>query len=161
MGEEPSSDVFAARREKLQALRADGIEPFPHEFDGVEPIAAVRLRHGSLEPGEETSVSHRVAGRLAARRGQGKMAFLDLIDRSGRIQLQARVHELGDEGTRLGFGQRQAVVGWVEQQRRGVRGVQVVIEHAVQGGVARLRHWLPGGAAVAAKREPLAPVTVG
>ncbi len=43
-------------------------------------------------------MSHRVAGRLAARRGQGKMAFLDLVDRSGRIQLQARVDDLGDDG---------------------------------------------------------------
>jgi lysyl-tRNA synthetase class 2 len=50
-----------------------------------------------LAAGDETSVSHRVAGRLAARRGQGKMAFLDLVDRSGRIQLQARVDELGPE----------------------------------------------------------------
>ncbi len=39
----------------------------------------------------------RVAGRLHARRGQGKMAFLDLDDRSGRIQLQARRDVLGDE----------------------------------------------------------------
>ncbi len=96
VGEEPS-DVFAARRRKLESLRAAGIEPFPHEFDRVEPIAAVRAQHASLTPGEETTVAHRVAGRLAARRGQGKMAFLDLIDRSGRIQLQARVDELGPE----------------------------------------------------------------
>jgi lysyl-tRNA synthetase class 2 len=97
VGEEPH-DVFAARRQKLEALRADGVEPFPHEFDGVEPIAAVRLAHGGLAPGDETESRHRVAGRLAARRGQGKMAFLDLVDRSGRIQLQARVDELGAGG---------------------------------------------------------------
>jgi lysyl-tRNA synthetase, class II len=97
VGDEPS-DVFAARRLKLDALRAAGVEPFPHEFGGVEPIAAVRARHASLAAGEETSDSHRIAGRLAARRGQGKMAFLDLVDRSGRIQLQARVDELGAEG---------------------------------------------------------------
>ena len=51
----------------------------------------------SWSRGEETDGSHRVAGRLAARRGQGKMAFLDLVDRSGRIQLQARVDVLGAE----------------------------------------------------------------
>ena len=96
-GEEPA-DVFAARRQKLDSLRAAGVEPFPHDYDGVEPIAAVRAAHEGLSAGDETDVAHRVAGRLAARRGQGKMAFLDLVDRSGRIQLQARVDELGPEG---------------------------------------------------------------
>ncbi len=95
-----SDELLAARRAKLDALRAAGIEPFPHQFAGAEPVARVREAHGNLQPGEETDSSHRVAGRLAARRGQGKMAFLDLVDRSGRIQLQARVDELGEE--RLG-----------------------------------------------------------
>jgi lysyl-tRNA synthetase class 2 len=99
MGEEPSGpvDLLAERRRKLQALRAAGVDPFPHEFEGVEPIATVRDAHADLKPGDETQVSHRVAGRLAARRGQGKMAFLDLVDRSGRIQLQARADVLGPE----------------------------------------------------------------
>jgi hypothetical protein len=97
-GEEPApSDLLAARRAKLESLRSAGIDPFPHEFDGVEPVGAVRTAHERLADGEETSVSHRVAGRLAARRGQGKMAFLDLVDRSGRIQLQARLDVLGEE----------------------------------------------------------------
>jgi lysyl-tRNA synthetase class 2 len=74
------------------------VDPFPHEFDGVEPIASVREAHASLQPGDETTVAHRVAGRLAARRGQGKMAFLDIVDRSARIQLQARVDDLGSAG---------------------------------------------------------------
>jgi lysyl-tRNA synthetase class 2 len=106
VGDEPagSSDLFAARREKLQSLRDAGVDPFPHEFDGVEPIADVRARHAGLQAGDETTVEHRVAGRLAARRGQGKMAFLDLVDRSGRIQLQARVDELGPEGMELLLG---------------------------------------------------------
>jgi lysyl-tRNA synthetase class 2 len=100
--ESQSEDVFAVRRRKLEALRAEGVEPFPHEFRGVEPIAAVREQHASLEPGTETDSTYRVAGRIVARRGQGKMAFLDLSDRSGRIQLQARVDELGEDGmTRL------------------------------------------------------------
>jgi lysyl-tRNA synthetase class 2 len=90
--------VFATRRRKLEALRAAGLDPFPHEFAGVEPIASVRKAHASLQPGEETTVAHRVAGRLAARRGQGKMAFLDIVDRSGRIQLQARIDDLGADG---------------------------------------------------------------
>jgi lysyl-tRNA synthetase, class II len=97
-------DVFAARRQKLADLRAAGVEPFPHSFPGVETVGAVRERHGGLRAGEETAVHHRLAGRLAARRGQGKMAFLDLVDRSGRIQLQARVDELGPERMELLLG---------------------------------------------------------
>jgi lysyl-tRNA synthetase class 2 len=96
-GEPALPEVLAGRRRKLDALRAEGIDPFPPEFDGVVPIAAVRAAHADLAPGEETEARHRVAGRLAARRGQGKMAFLDLVDRSGRIQLQARLDVLGPE----------------------------------------------------------------
>jgi lysyl-tRNA synthetase class 2 len=92
-----ADELLAVRRAKLDRLRADGIDPFPHEFPGVEPIAGVLAAHDALEAGEETSVEHRVAGRLAARRGQGKMAFLDLVDRSGRLQLMARQNALGPE----------------------------------------------------------------
>src|SRR5436309_14035916 len=107
MGDEraASSELLAARRAKLEALRGAGIDPFPHRFERAEPIAEVRASHETLTAGEETTAVHRVAGRLAARRGQGKMAFLDLVDRSGRIQLQARVDELGEAGMEqlLGF----------------------------------------------------------
>jgi len=122
LGEEPA-DVFAVRRQKLEDLRAAGVEPFPHQFDGVEPIASVRRAHERLAPGEEASVRHRVAGRLAARRGQGRMAFLDLVDRSGKIQLQARVDELGAEGMErllgLDLGDLIGVEGTAFRSRRG------------------------------------------
>ncbi len=122
MGEEPV-DVFAARRQKLDALRAAGVEPYPWEFGGVEPVAAILAAHDSLGSGEETEAEHRVAGRLAARRGQGKMAFLDLADRSGRIQLQARVDELGGEGMAslldLDLGDLVGVDGVAFRSRRG------------------------------------------
>ncbi len=125
MADEPSfaSDVFADRRRKLEALRQAGVDPFPHEFDAVEPIAAVREAHTGLAPGDETDAAHRIAGRLAARRGQGKMAFLDLVDRSGRIQLQARVDELGEVGMErlLSFdlGDLLGVDGVAFMSRRG------------------------------------------
>jgi lysyl-tRNA synthetase class 2 len=94
-------DLLAARRAKLERLRADGIEPFPHQFSGVEAIADVLAQHAALAAGEETEVTHRLAGRISARRDSGRAAFLDLVDRSGRIQLLARVNELGAEGFEL------------------------------------------------------------
>ena len=121
--EEEQLDVFAARRHKLQALREAGVEPFPQAFSGVEPIASVREQHDALQDGQETDVCHRVAGRLAARRGQGKMAFLDLVDRSDRIQLQARVDELGAERMEalldLDLGDLIGIDGTAFSSRRG------------------------------------------
>ena len=84
------SEILAARRRKLEELRAAGVDPFPHEFAGVVPITRAREGHDGLEPGGETDTRVRVAGRLAAKRGQGKAIFADLVDRSGRIQLLGR-----------------------------------------------------------------------
>jgi lysyl-tRNA synthetase class 2 len=89
--------VLAERREKLERLRESGVEPFPHDFDGRVDIATVREAHGDLPDGEETDDAYRVAGRVAARRGQGKAAFIDLVDGTGRIQVLARVDALGAE----------------------------------------------------------------
>jgi lysyl-tRNA synthetase class 2 len=95
--EAEQNELLRVRRAKLDQLRADGIDPFPPSYPGVVPTADVRAAHEGLEAGAETDATYRVAGRLTQRRGQGKMAFLDLVDRSGRIQLQARLDVLGDE----------------------------------------------------------------
>ncbi len=95
--EHGASDVLAERREKLERLRGQGVDPFPHTFERREEIVDVRAAHEGLGAGEETDARHRVAGRIAARRGHGGSAFLDLRDRSGQIQLQARADVLGDE----------------------------------------------------------------
>jgi lysyl-tRNA synthetase class 2 len=89
------SDLLAERREKLERLRSEGIEAFPHDFDGRTPIAEVRAAHEGLAAGEDTDASYRVAGRLVARRGHGKSAFLDLEDGTGRIQLHSQADLLG------------------------------------------------------------------
>jgi lysyl-tRNA synthetase class 2 len=122
-------ELLAARRAKLARLREAGIEPFPHAFAGVEPIDSVLTRHEGLAAGEETSVAHRVAGRLAARREAGRAAFLDLVDRSGRIQLHARVDELGEEGfarlVGLDLGDLIGVDGVAIRTRRGELSLRV------------------------------------
>ena len=91
------SDVLKDRREKLGRIRDAGIEPFPHEFSDREEIGEVRAAHTGLAPGAETDSRHRVAGRIAARRGHGKACFIDLRDGSGQIQLHAREDLLGPE----------------------------------------------------------------
>jgi lysyl-tRNA synthetase class 2 len=121
--------VLADRRDKLESLRAQDLDPFPHTFAGVEPIAAVKAPHEELEPGAETDVRARVAGRLAARRGQGKNAFLDVIDRSGRMQLHARVDVLGEAAfgrvLSLDLGDIVGADGTVFRTRRGELSLRV------------------------------------
>ena len=87
------------------------------------PIERVRAAHEGLEPGEETAAAYRVAGRLAARRGHGGAAFLDLVDRSGRLQLHARRDVLGDESfdrlVSLDLGDLIGVDGTAFKSKRG------------------------------------------
>jgi lysyl-tRNA synthetase class 2 len=90
-------ELIAERRAKATRLREAGEELTPYSYPGVEPIAAVRSAYERLQTGEETDDAHRIAGRIHARRGGGKAAFLDLVDRGGRIQLHARADVLGQE----------------------------------------------------------------
>src|SRR6478752_61165 len=124
-----ADDLLAQRRAKLDRLREQGIDPFPHAFEGVESIASVRDRHAGLEAGAETEARHRLAGRLHARRGQGGMAFLDLDDRSGRIQLQAKRDLLGEERMdlllELDLGDIVGIDGVVFMSRRGELTIRV------------------------------------
>jgi lysyl-tRNA synthetase class 2 len=126
---EESTELLATRRRKLEALREAGIDPFPHSFPGVTPIAEVKAPHEGLEPGAETDVRVRVAGRLHARRGGGKAAFLDLDDRSGRIQLHATVDLLGRESLdrllNVDLGDLIGADGTVFKTRRGELSVKI------------------------------------
>jgi lysyl-tRNA synthetase, class II len=118
-----SDELVDQRRRKLAALRDEGVEPFPHSYAGVVPISSIRSHWDQLQAGEESDARARVAGRLAARRGQGKAAFLDLVDRSGRLQLHARADVLGRESldrlVSLDLGDLLGAEGTVFRTRRG------------------------------------------
>src|SRR5947209_10453990 len=90
-------ELMAERRAKADRLRQSDPDAFPYAFPGVEAIESILEAYAHLADGEETEDSHRVAGRVTARRGAGKAAFLDLLDRTGKIQLHARVDVLGAE----------------------------------------------------------------
>ena len=114
--------IIAERREKLARLREGGVEPFPHDFPDRVEIASVRAKHEGLGAGEETEASYRVAGRIAANRDMGKVAFLDLVDASGRIQLQSRSADLGEGHealTGLDLGDIVGIEGTTFKSRRG------------------------------------------
>ena len=108
------------RRAKLERLREQGVDPFPHEFPGVVATSAVV---DDLEPGQETDRAYRVAGRMVARRDQGGAAFIDLADREGKLQLHAKRDVLGEESfdrlVSLDIGDLIGVDGTAFKTRRG------------------------------------------
>lgn len=90
--------VLKARREKLEALKAAGINPFAYSYDRQHSTAdALALLPPELEHGTEEGANVRVAGRIVAWRAHGKTVFAHLADSSGRIQLYFRKDQLGDE----------------------------------------------------------------
>jgi lysyl-tRNA synthetase class 2 len=89
----------------------------PKRFPDRDEIAAVRAEAERLEPGTEANESRRLAGRVMARRGHGKLVFLDLVDRSGRIQLLCDTSRTGEIDFDL--GDVVGVTGRPAQSRRG------------------------------------------
>ncbi len=88
MGEE---ELVALRKQKLERLRAAGIDPYPARFQpSHSAAAAVQRLEGGGEGAEVT-----VAGRVTALRNMGKAAFLDLRDGSGRIQVYVKQESVG------------------------------------------------------------------
>ncbi len=116
------------RRLKLDGFRASGVDPYPHDFPDRTEISAVRTQHDSLEAGAETDEVCRIAGRLTARREMGKQAFLDLRDGTGKLQVQARVDELGQEEfdsiVSLDLGDILGVEGTIFVSKRGELSVR-------------------------------------
>jgi lysyl-tRNA synthetase, class II len=74
----------------------------PKRFPDRDEAAAVRAEAERLEPGGESKERRRLAGRVLARRGHGKLVFLDLVDRSGRIQLLCSEDRAGPVDVDLG-----------------------------------------------------------
>jgi lysyl-tRNA synthetase class 2 len=89
----------------------------PKRFPGRDEIAAVRAEAEPLEAGAEAPDQRRLAGRVMARRDMGKLVFLDLVDRSGRIQLLCPLARTGEVDVHL--GDVVGVVGHPTMSRRG------------------------------------------
>jgi lysyl-tRNA synthetase, class II len=90
--------VVADRLQKLDALRARGLEPYAYAYDpthaAADAVAAYEAREAAEGAGA-TGERVRVAGRMVSRRVMGKSTFAHLADRSGRVQLYFRVNDLG------------------------------------------------------------------
>ena len=91
--EMPLSDQVIVRREKLENLRAEGLDPFQQtKYDTTSDSVTIKNNFEAME-----GQTVRLAGRLMSKRGMGKVSFCDLQDSEGRIQLFVKIDELGVE----------------------------------------------------------------
>lgn len=93
------NDQQAARRAKMEDLRRQGIDPFGQAYEQSDHVADLRARCGSMtaEELEEADITVSAAGRILAKRRMGKLGFVTLLDRSGRIQVIINQRIVGDE----------------------------------------------------------------
>jgi lysyl-tRNA synthetase class 2 len=89
----------------------------PKRFPDRSEITDVRVATEQVEAGAELDETRRLAGRVMARREMGKIVFLDLVDRSGRLQLMCDTGRIGEVEVHL--GDVVGVAGRPAKSRRG------------------------------------------
>jgi lysyl-tRNA synthetase, class II len=126
--EAPAQDVLTVRREKLERLRARGIEPFALRFDRDATAAELAERYAGLEPGASSGDVVRVAGRLVGLREHGKLSFGVLQDGAADVQLFLAEESLGSDAYSgledLDLGDWLGAEGEVVRTKRGELSVR-------------------------------------
>ena len=122
-------DPVEVRRAKRQALIDAGRDPYGHAFTATHTVAQLDEQYAYLEDGQDTEDKVAIAGRVMAKRVQGKVAFLELMDSTGTIQLFCRINALGEEAfdelKDLDVGDWIAAFGTMMRTRRGQVSVAV------------------------------------
>lgn len=119
-----NSDQREARINKLKKWREQGVNPYGSRYDRTNLIGEITERYEELE-----GQTVRLAGRLIAKRDQGKACFGNISDQSGTVQLYTKVDLLGETDYRnfveLDLGDILGVTGKVFKTHRGQISVQV------------------------------------
>ena len=128
--QEELSEILRVRREKLDALRQGGNDPFTitkFPVDGY--AAAVKEQFSAIAPEEETGHVVTLGGRMMSKRVMGKASFADLRDSSGDIQLYVRRDLIGDENyaafKKFDIGDIIGITGEVFRTKMGEISIKV------------------------------------
>lgn len=112
------NELMLRRREELEKLYNQGIDPYPHKFDVTDFSADVLNRYSETDPPKDVSV----AGRIMSIRRMGKASFCHLQDMKGRIQVYLRKDDIGEayEAFKLlDIGDIIGVIGFVFKTKMG------------------------------------------
>lgn len=93
------NDQMRVRREKMEAIREEGSDPFGKRFERTANSQELHEKYDSNTKEElhDMALSASIAGRMMTKRGKGKAGFAHLQDREGQIQIYVRKDEVGDE----------------------------------------------------------------
>ncbi|MFI0420165.1 bifunctional lysylphosphatidylglycerol synthetase/lysine--tRNA ligase LysX [Spongiactinospora sp. 9N601] len=123
----PTPDLpeqMRVRREKLDRLRAEGVEPYPVSFPRTATNAELKAKHEGLGADVATGERVAVAGRVMLSRVGGKLCFATLRDGSGDLQVMISLDKVGEESLAawkrdVDLGDHVGVEGEVITSRRG------------------------------------------
>ncbi|HJP66497.1 MAG TPA: lysine--tRNA ligase [Actinomycetota bacterium] len=121
-------EALEARRDKLERLRARGVDPFALRFDPDTSLAALRERFGDIDAGSETDTSATVAGRIVLFRHHGKLSFATIRDGTDDVQLFLSRDSMGEDYALLDdldLGDIVGAEGVVMKTRKGELSVKV------------------------------------
>ncbi|WP_084685253.1 bifunctional lysylphosphatidylglycerol synthetase/lysine--tRNA ligase LysX [Nonomuraea coxensis] len=112
------------RREKLDRLRSEGVDPYPVNFPRTATNAEVREKYQGLEPDTATGESVSVAGRVMLSRVGGKLCFATLRDGEADLQVMISLDRVGEESLArwkrdVDLGDHVGITGEVITSRRG------------------------------------------
>ena len=127
--QEIEDDPIEVRKAKRAAMIEAGLNPYGHAFDYTHHASDLDRDYSHLEDGESTEDAVRFAGRIMAKRVQGKVSFLTVRDATGEIQLFCRINALGEDAYAqlkdLDIGDWIGVWGMVMKTRRGQLSIAV------------------------------------
>jgi lysyl-tRNA synthetase class 2 len=117
-------EQLRVRREKLERLRAEGIDPYPPAFPRTATVAELRAAFPDLPADATTGATAGVAGRVVRSRNSGKLCFATIRDGSGDLQVMLSLDRLGAESlaqwkSDVDLGDQIGVVGEVISSRSG------------------------------------------
>ncbi len=112
------------RREKLERLREEGVDPYPVTFPRTHTLAQVRAEAGELPPDTRTGRRASVAGRVILNRDGGKLCFATLRDGTGDLQIMIALDAVGPDMLKrwrqdVDLGDHVGVTGEVITTKRG------------------------------------------
>ncbi|MEZ5125188.1 MAG: lysine--tRNA ligase [Thermoleophilia bacterium] len=123
-----ANDFIAERRAKLARWRETGCA-YPTKYQPRDEIGPLHDAYSALDAGADSGDVRRVAGRVMARRGHGKMTFVVVQDASGELQLMAQLDALGEQSyaelAEIDLGDYIGAEGSVIRTRRGELSLRI------------------------------------